>query len=129
MFLTEWGVFVAVVMMLGLKTTPATFECIILEVFSEYIPAFMHVFLDDFTMYGTQNDHMHHLRLCLERCRTTRLSLNTAKCAFGVTSCTLLGHIVSKEGIAVDPGKIEEIIKSPMPKNAKALGRFLDQLH
>ena len=40
----------------------------------------------------------------------------------------MLGHIVSKEGIAVDPGKIEEIIKSPAPKNAKQLGRFLGQL-
>ena len=121
--------FVAVVMMIGLKTSPTTFQEIIAGVFGEYIPTIMQVFLDDFAVYGTRKDHLHHLRLCLERCRTTRLSLNTAKCAFGVTSCTLLGHIVSKEGIAVDPGKIEEIIKSPMPKNAKALGRFLDQLH
>ena len=54
--------------------------------------------------------------------------MNPAKCAFGVTSGALLGHIVSKEGIAVDPGKIDAIIKSPTPKNAKALGRFLGQL-
>ena len=40
-FVTEWGVFVAVVMMFGLKTAPATFQRIILEVFGEYIPAFM----------------------------------------------------------------------------------------
>ena len=40
----------------------------------------------------------------------------------------LLGHIVSKEGIALDPGKIDVIIKPPTPKNAKQLGRFLGQL-
>ena len=54
--------------------------------------------------------------------------MNLAKCSFGVTSDVLLGHIVSKEGIAVDPGKIDAIIKSPTPENAKQLGRFLGQL-
>ena len=37
-------------------------------------------------------------------------------------------HIVSKEGIAVDLGKIDAIIKSPTPKNVKALGQFLGHL-
>ena len=40
-FVTEWEVFVAVVMMFSLKTAPATFKRIILEVFGEYIPEFM----------------------------------------------------------------------------------------
>ena len=64
-FVTEWGVFVAEVMMFGLKTAPATFQRIIAEVFGEYIPAFMQVFLDDFAVYGTRDKHLHHLRLCL----------------------------------------------------------------
>ena len=79
-------------------------------------------------VYGTRKDHLYDLRLCLQRCCTARLSLNPVKCAFGVTSSTLLRHIVSKEGIAVDLGKIDTIIISPMPKNAKALGQFLGQL-
>ena len=41
MFGTEWGVSVAVVMMFGLKTTLTTFQRIIMEIFGEYIPAFM----------------------------------------------------------------------------------------
>ena len=65
---------------------------------------------------------------CLERCRTSRLSLNPAKCAFGVTSGALLGHIVSKEGIAVDPNKITAIIEAKTPTNAKALSHFLGQI-
>ena len=47
-FVTEWGVFVVVVMMFGLKTTPATFQRVIQKIFAMYIPAFMQVFLDDF---------------------------------------------------------------------------------
>ena len=47
---------------------------------------------------------------------------------FGVTSGALLGHIVSKEGIAVDPGKIKAIMEAPTPCNPKALSHFLGQI-
>ena len=70
-FARKWGVFVVVVMMFGLKNASTTFQRIISEIFSEYIPAFMKVFLDNFVVYRTRKDHLHHLRLCLERYRTT----------------------------------------------------------
>ena len=60
-FVTEWGVFVAVVMMFRLKTAPATFQRIIMEIFGEYIPDFMQVFLDDFVVYSRQTEHLGHL--------------------------------------------------------------------
>ena len=57
------------------------------------------------------------------------MPLSTAKCAFDVTSGALLGHIVSREGIVVDQGKIKAIIEALTPKNAKALSNFLGQIH
>ena len=87
--------FVAVVMMFVLKTAPTTFQRVIQEIFGEYIPTFMQVFLNDFVVYSRKSEHFEHLRLCLEKCRKGRLSLYPAKCAFGVTGGTLLGHIVS----------------------------------
>ena len=57
-----------------------------------------------------------------------RLSLNPAKCVFGVTSGDLLSHIVSKDGIAVDPDKVRAIVEAPTPNNAKALRWFLGQI-
>ena len=54
--------FVAVVMMIGLKTSPTTFQEIIAGVFGEYIPAFRQVLLDDLVVYETRKDHLHHLR-------------------------------------------------------------------
>ena len=115
-------------MMFGLKTAPATFQRTITDIIGDYIPTFMQVFLDDFAVYGTRGQHLGHLQLCLVRCRTSRLSLNLAKCAFDVTSGALLGHIVSKEGIAVDPNKITATIEANTPTNAKALSRFLGQI-
>ena len=56
------------------------------------------------------------------------MSPNTAKYAFGVTSGALLGHIVSQDGIPIDPDKIKEILEAPAPTNAKALNRLLGQI-
>ena len=81
-FGTEWGVFVAIVMMFGLKTAPTTFQRIIMEIFGEYIPAFMQVFLEDFVISSRREDHLDNLRMCLDKCRGSRLSLNLAKCVF-----------------------------------------------
>ena len=117
--------FIAIVMMFGLKTAPATFQRIISENFEDFIPGFMQVFLDDFAVYGQQSEHLAHLRLCLERCRHARLSLNLAKCAFYVTRGALLGHIVSQDGIAMDPEKVQTILIAPAPSTTKALSQFL----
>ena len=50
------------------------------------------------------------------------------KCAFAVDSGMLLGCIVSAEGIAVDPAKVEAIWQAEIPGNSKQLGRFLGQV-
>ena len=54
--------------------------------------------------------------------------MNLAKCVFGVASDNLLGHVVSKEGIAVDPDKVKAILEAPAPSNAKALSWFLGKI-
>ena len=81
-----------------------------------------------FVVYGTRGEHLGHLRLCLEQCRTSSLILNPTKCAFGVTSGALLGHIVSKEGITIDLNKIKAIIEAKTPTNAKILSCILGQI-
>ena len=63
-FVIKWGMFVTVVMMFRLKTAPTTFRCTIGEIFGDFIPAFMQVFLNDFAVYGMRMDHLSHLRLC-----------------------------------------------------------------
>ena len=40
----------------------------------------------------------------------------------------LLGHIVSRDGIAIDPDKVKAIIDAPLSTNVKALSRFLGQI-
>ena len=89
---------------------------------------YFNVFLDKFAVYGQRLEDMTQLHLCLDRCRQARLSLNLAKCAFLVTICNLLGHIVSQEGITMDCDKVQAITKAPAPFTVTALSRFLGQI-
>ena len=51
-FITKWGVLIVIVMMFGLQTTTVKFHRIIMEIFGDYIPAFMQVFFEDFAVYN-----------------------------------------------------------------------------
>ena len=65
--------------------------------------------------------HSYHLRLLFERCHHYLVRLNPHKCIFCVKSGCLLGFIVSKEGIRVDPLKVEEILQLSPPRNIRHL--------
>ena len=102
-------------MMFGLKMAPTTFQRIIMEIFGENIPGFMQVSVDNFAVYSRQTEHLDHLWL----------SLNPGKSVFGVASGHLLGHIISKDKIVVDPDKVRAILEAPKANNVKALSRFM----
>ncbi|XP_017406464.1 uncharacterized mitochondrial protein AtMg00860-like [Vigna angularis] len=53
------------------------------------------------------------------------LKRNHKKCIFGQLQLDYLGHIISKDSVAVDPTKVEAMTNWPFPKNANALRRFL----
>ena len=73
-------------------------------------------------------DHLPALQRFFERIRQFRLRLNPKKCTFGVTSRKLLGHIVSKCGIDVDPEKIRAILDMPALRTEREIRGFLGKL-
>ena len=99
-----------------------------LEGFAPFLTSFMRVFLDDFSVFGRKSEHIDHLKLCFERCKMARLSLNPTKCAFEVRRGILLGHVISEEGMQVDPQKMEAIQKAKAPTNVKEVMRFVGQI-
>ena len=81
------------------------------RVFHDYLDKFIIVFIDDIMVYSkTREDHETHLRLALERLQSEKLYAKFSKCEFWLDRVMFLGHIVSEEGVAVDPAKIEAII-------------------
>ena len=102
-FITGWGAYATRVMSFGLMSAPSTFQKRVMTIFIEFLNHFMKVFLDYFSIYGTKTDHIKHLKLCLQRCRECILSLNPEKCMICMTLGRLLGHLVCKEGLLLDP--------------------------
>ena len=74
-FVTKWVVFILVVMMFGLKMAPAMFNGIIMEIFTEYIPGYMQVFLNNINEFGERENYLQHIKLCIQKCRETKLAL------------------------------------------------------
>lgn len=72
-------------------------------------------------MYSMLKEHIKLLRLMFDRCRQLQISLNLNKCIFCVPFGNLLGHIVCREGVLVDPAKVAVIVNLPPPKTVKQL--------
>ena len=68
------------------------------------------VYLDDITIFSKKRgEHAFHLKQIFEHCRKYGISLNPKKCVFAVTEGKLLGHVISKKGISIDPKRIKAI--------------------
>ena len=81
-----------------------------MAIFSDLIENVMEVFMDDFSVYGTDfNQCLENLDKVLKRCQETHLVLNWEKCHFVVREGIVLGHRVSGRGIEVDWAKIDVI--------------------
>jgi hypothetical protein len=124
-FSTEWGSYQYTVMSFGLKNAPTIFSRVVIAAFKEFIHQFLEVYLDDWTVYSLLKDHVEVLRLMLEICRQCQISLNIKKCIFGTPFGILLGHIVCKQGLLVDPAKIAVIVNLPPPKSVRQLRETL----
>ena len=74
------------------------------------------VYLDDLAALSRMRvRHPYQLRLVFKRCRRYQIRLNPQKCIFCVRVGRLLGFIISKEGIRVDPLKFEATLRLSSP--------------
>ena len=68
---------------------------------------------------------MSNLRAVFERLKLAGLKLQPTKCAFARKRVEFLGHIVSEEGIATDPAKVDKVANRPEPTSTKEVQQFL----
>jgi len=114
-FLTENGFYQYTVMPFGLKNAPAIFSRVVVAAFREFIHKFLEVYYDDWTMFGMLNKHIEQLRMMFDRCRQCQIALNLKKCIFCSPFGIVLGHVVCKHGLIMDPAKIVIIVNLPPP--------------
>jgi hypothetical protein len=126
-FLTPLGQYQFKVLCFGLSNAPATFQRVMDDVFRELmVRNTVLVYLDDIlVMSRTLDEHVTHLREVLTLLREHRLYAKFSKCSFAQTHTKFLGHIVSAEGLQVDPDKTSVVRDWPHPKNVSELRSFL----
>ncbi|XP_073277711.1 uncharacterized protein [Primulina huaijiensis] len=105
---------------------PTAFMDLMNRVFKPFLDKFVVVFIDDILVYSpSEEDHKEHLHLTLQMLREKELYAKFKKCEFWLKSVTFLGHIISKEGVSVDPKKVEAITGWPRPKAVTEIRSFL----
>ncbi|CAM8876575.1 unnamed protein product [Rhodiola kirilowii] len=125
-FRTHEGHYEFLVMPYGLTNAPASFQAEMNNIFKPLLRRCVLVFFDDILVYSaTPEDHLRHLEEVLTTLTTHSFFAKPSKCDIARESLTYLGHIISRDGVAVDPEKIIAIQQWPLPRTIKQLRGFL----
>jgi hypothetical protein len=125
-FRTKYGLYEYLVMPFGLTNAPASFQCWMNEVLSDYLNIFCIAYLDDVLIYSDNlTQYRQHVKLILERMKEVGLTLKASKCEFHTYRTEYLGYIITPTGISMDPEKVKAIEEWKEPTNIKGVQSFL----
>jgi hypothetical protein len=125
-FITKYGLYEFMVMSFGLSNAPAYFMYLMNSVFIDYLDKFVVVFIDDILIYSqNEQEHEKHLRKVLQRLRHCQLYAKLSKCEFWISEVLFLGHIINRDGLAVDPKKVAAILDWKAPKDVQGIKSFI----
>jgi hypothetical protein len=125
-FRTRWGVYEFLVMPFGLTNAPSSFQEYINDALKEYLDDFVIAYLDDILIFSrTYEEHVQHVRKVMDKLKKHKIPLKLSKCEFHKNKIGFLGYIVSSEGLAPDPKKVQAIEEWPEPKTVKETQSFL----
>ncbi|XP_063635186.1 uncharacterized protein LOC134805926 [Cydia splendana] len=125
---TPFGLFEFPYMTFGLRNAAQTFQRFLDEVLKGL--DFCFGYIDDIIVYSeSETQHQQHLRQLFRRLQDFGMLINTAKCVFGQSKVTFLGHAVSAQGISPLESKVQAVQEFPVPRNTKELRRFLGMMN
>jgi hypothetical protein len=113
-------------MSFGLTNAPAHFMYLMNSVFMPELDKFVVVFIDDILIYSkTKEEHVEQLQVVLTRLREHQVYAKFSKCEFWLDTIPFLVHILSAEGVAVDPSKVKDILDWKLPTTMHQVRSFL----
>ena len=125
-FRSRYGHYEFIVMSFGLTNALAAFMELMNMVFKDFLDIYAIVFIDDILVYSkAEAEHEEHLHQVFETLRANRLYAKFSKCEFWMKQVSFLGHVVSSEGLSVDPAKIEVVTNWPRPSTISEVRNFL----
>jgi hypothetical protein len=91
-----------------------------------YLDKFVIVFIDDILIYSrSEREHAEHLRTILGLLKKEQLYAKFSKCDFWIHTVQFHGHMIDRNGIHVDPSKIEAVKNWPTPTTPTEVRQFL----
>lgn len=125
-FRTRYGLFEYLVMPFGLANAPSVFQAFINETLQDILDIFTSAFVDDILIFSkTLEEHIRHVNEVLRRLKANKLFVKLEKCLFHQSSVPFLGHVISANGISMDPAKLSGIHDWPTPGKLKDVQAFL----
>jgi hypothetical protein len=125
-FRTRSGLYEFTVMSFGLTNAPAYFMYLMNKVFMEYLDKFVVVFIDHILVFSkNEEEHEVHLQLVLQKLREHKLYAKFSKCEFWLKEVAFLGHVLSKGGVSIDPGKVKDVLEWGKPRKVSDIHSFL----
>ncbi|CAI7860634.1 unnamed protein product [Closterium sp. NIES-53] len=125
-FRTRYGSYEYLIMPFGLTNAPATFQAEMNHILRPLVDECVVVYLDDILIYSRDmKQHIKHLRRVFEILRREEFYAKLSKSEFALKKVQFLGHMVSAQGVHVDPKKIEAVRTWKTPENVKELQQFL----
>ena len=126
MFRTCYGSFEWIVMPFGLTNALAAFQHFMNDILSDLLDVSMIIYLDDILIYSNNPaDHKKHVHEVLHHLRENGLYAHPDECHFSKDTVKYLGFILSKDGLEMDPSKVQTIQDWPEPRKVKDVQSFL----
>ena len=123
-FITQEGVYEWNRIPFGVCNGPSFFSSIMQNILGD-LP-WVKFYIDDLAVASNSHEeHLEHLKILFQRLNEHNLKINPDKCVFFAEEIKLLGHIISKDGIKMDPAKVEAIKNRKPPTNVKEVLIFL----
>nr|GEZ78840.1 hypothetical protein [Tanacetum cinerariifolium]GEZ78851.1 hypothetical protein [Tanacetum cinerariifolium] len=123
---TRYGHFKFQVMPFGLTNAPDVFMNLMNRVCKPYLDKLNIVFIDDILVYSKDvEEHEKHLKIILELLKKERLYAKFLKCDFWLDSVQFIGYVIDRNGVHVDPAKIEAIKSWAAPMTPTEVRQFL----
>jgi hypothetical protein len=110
----------------GVTNATTVFMDLLHRMFRPYLDKFVVVFIDDILIYSkSPKEHANYLKLVSDKLREHKLYAKFSKCEFWLDTVAFLGHVVSKDGIEVDPARVEAIANWKQPESVTKIRSFL----